>query len=274
MKQLPLLLIILGCFLQIQAQETPFSRGVNLTNWFQAPNAFQIPFSRYQKSDFEDIKSLGCDVIRLPINLHFMTQAGHDYVLEPLFLQFLDSAVAWAEELDLHLILDNHTFDPAVNTDPNVGEVLTKVWVQMAAHYKNSSDKIYYEVLNEPHGISDVLWGSIQGRVIDSIRTVDKRHTIIVGGSNWNSYRNLQFIPQYSDTNLIYTFHFYDPFIFTHQGASWVGPSMERLSNVPYPTILRGCQRLIRFSQGHGLRMNTTIILAMETKTAWNNGWT
>ncbi|MFQ3579707.1 MAG: cellulase family glycosylhydrolase [Bacteroidales bacterium] len=39
----------------------------------------------------------------------------------------------------------------------------------------------------------------------------------------------------YEDKNLIYTFHFYDPFLFTHQGASWTNPSMENIANIPYP---------------------------------------
>ena len=33
----------------------------------------------------------------------------------------LDNVIDWAEELEMHLILDNHTFDPADDTDPNVG---------------------------------------------------------------------------------------------------------------------------------------------------------
>jgi len=218
-----------------KAQQTPFSKGINLTNWFQYGDAQQIPFTRYRKKDFAQIKSLGCDVIRLPINLHSMTLGDAEHTLDPLFLMFLDSAVSWAEELNLHLILDNHTFDPAVSTDPAVEEILVKVWKQMALHYRDRSDKIYYEVLNEPHGISDAIWGDIQGRVIDTIRSVDSKHTIIIGGAGWNSYNNLQYLPFYADTNLIYTFHFYDPFLFTHQGASWVGPSLEPLAGMPFP---------------------------------------
>ncbi len=214
---------------------TPFHRGVNLTGWFQANSAQQIPFTRYTKQDFEQIKSLGCDVIRLPINLHYMTNGAPNYTLDPLFLYFLDEAVNWAEELDLHLILDNHTFDPAVDTDPNVGAVLNKVWLQMAQHFKNRSNLIYYEILNEPHGISDSLWNAIQQSVVTTIRTVDDRHTIIVGGAEWNSYNRLALMPVYSDSNLIYTFHFYDPFLFTHQGASWTQPSLEPMSGMPFP---------------------------------------
>lgn len=215
--------------------QVPFNKGVNLTTWFQASFPRQIQFSKYTKKDFERIKSLGCDVIRLPINLHAMTNGEPDYILDPLFLSFLDEAVTWAEDLQLHLILDNHTFDPAANTDPAIGPVLVKVWTQMAEHYKDRSEYIYYEVLNEPHGISDAEWSSIQQTVIDAIRTVDTNHYIVVGGAGWNSYNNLDELPVYTDNKLIYTFHFYDPFIFTHQGASWTDPSMVPLSGVPFP---------------------------------------
>lgn len=215
--------------------QVEFSRGVNLTNWFQAASAQQIQFTRFVRQDFVNIKSLGCDVIRLPINLHAMTSGDPDWILDPLFLNFLDSAVTWAEELGIHLLIDNHTFDPAANTDPQIGPILIKVWAQMAYHYKDRSEYIYYEILNEPHGILDQLWGDIQQSVIDTIRAIDPVHTIIVGPAGWNSYNNLNALPYYSDTNLIYTFHFYDPFMFTHQGASWVNPSMVPLAGVPFP---------------------------------------
>jgi endoglucanase len=230
-----LLVFILPVFLQTTTGQVPFSRGVNLTNWFQSSGAQQIQFTKFTRQDFINIKSLGFDVIRLPINLHAMTNGSPDYIIEPLFFQFLDSAVAWAEELQIHLLLDNHTFDPAANTDPEIGPVLIKVWTQMADHYKGRSKYIYYEILNEPHGISDQLWGQIQQTVINAIREIDTNHTIIVGPAGWNSYNNLNAMPWYTDTNLIYTFHFYDPFMFTHQGASWTDPSMVSLSGVPFP---------------------------------------
>jgi len=217
------------------AAQTPFSRGVNLTGWFQTPSAQQIQFTKFTRQDFVNIKSLGCDVIRLPINLHFMTNGDPNYTIEPLFYFFLDQAVGWAEELGLHLILDNHTFDPAADTDPNIGDVLIRVWTQMAEHYKDRSNLIYYEILNEPHGISDQLWNSIQRQVIAAIRAVDSRHTIVVGPASWNTYYNLGYMPHYEDDNLIYTFHFYDPFLFTHQGASWTGPSMVQVTGIPFP---------------------------------------
>ena len=213
----------------------PFKKGVNLTNWFQASSATEIQFTKFTRKDLERIKSLGCDVIRLPIKLHAMTSGEPDYVPHPIFLNFLDQVVTWAEELQIHLILDNHTFDASTDTSPTIGPVLVKVWSHMAEHYKDRSTYIYYEILNEPHGISDTQWAGIQQTVIDAIRAKDTRHTIIVGPANWNSYHNLSALPVYTDNNLIYTFHFYDPFIFTHQGASWTNPSLVPLGGVPFP---------------------------------------
>lgn len=233
MKNLFLFLLVVVS-LRVQAQNM-FNKGVNLTGWFQASSPRQIQFTKYTKKDFERIKSLGADAIRLPINLHAMTNGAPDYILDPLFLEFLDEAVNWAEELKISIILDNHTFDVNTNTDPAIGDVLVKVWKQMATHYKDRSGYVLYEVLNEPHGIADALWGSIQQSVIDAIRTIDTSHYIVVGGANWNTYTSLSQIPVYSDTKLIYTFHFYDPFIFTHQGASWTDPSMVPLAGVPFP---------------------------------------
>jgi endoglucanase len=215
--------------------QTPFNQGVNLTSWFQAGAPNQIQFTKFTRKDFENIKSLGCDVIRLPINLHAMTNGAPEYVLDPLFLSYLDQAVNWAEELEIHIILDNHTFDPATDTDPSVGTILVKVWTQMADHFNNRSNFVYYEILNEPHGISDQLWGSIQQTAIDAIRSKDTNHTIVVGPADWNSYHKLSAMPVYTDPNLLYTFHFYDPFILTHQGASWTDPSMVPLAGVPFP---------------------------------------
>ncbi len=215
--------------------EVPFHRGVNLTGWLQAGSPREIHFTRYTSQDFANIKSLGCDVIRLPINLHAMTGGPPDYTVDPLFFYFLDQIIDWAEQLELHLILDNHTFDVTSDTDPNIGEALTPVWTQMAQRYRGRSSYLYYEILNEPHGIADATWGRIQQKVVTAIRAVDPNHTIVVTGAGWGSYKNLKYLPMRAAGNLIYSFHFYDPFVFTHQGASWVTPSMAPLAGVPFP---------------------------------------
>ena len=234
-RELGIVLISLVCFQGLLAQKTPFSRGVNLTQWFQVNGPREIQFTQFTRKDFEQIKSLGADAIRLPINLHAMTEGPPNYRPDPLFLSFLDQVVDWAEELELHLILDNHTFNVEEDTDPQIGRILEKVWPQMAEHYRDRSEFLYYEVLNEPHGISDELWNTIQLGVVDAIRAVDTTHYIVIGGADWNSYNSLNAMPEYADDKLIYTFHFYDPFLFTHQGATWVSPSLAPMAEVPFP---------------------------------------
>jgi len=234
-KKLGLFVSIIIFSFPVYGQTNHFTKGINLSGWFQESSPTEIHFKKYTKKDFENIKSLGVDVIRLPINIHSMTDGPPNYKLNELFLNFLDEAVNWAEELNISLILDNHSFDPSKHTDPHIGEILIPVWKNMAEHFKNRSGLIYYEILNEPHGISDSLWRSIQGEVIDEIRLIDTAHAIIVGASGFNSYNNLQYLTPYEDKNLIYTFHFYEPFLFTHQGASWTDPSLVSLSGVPFP---------------------------------------
>jgi endoglucanase len=213
----------------------PFSRGVNFSQWFETQSAQAIQFTRYIEQDFINVKSLGADVIRLPINMHKMTQGAPGYVFDPLLFKFLDIAVDWAEKHQLYLSIDNHSFDPVAPTDENIDEILLKVWAQIAERYKNRGQYVIYEILNEPHGISDSRWGEIQGAAIETIRKFDQTHTIIVGGTDYNSINKLFSIPEYSDPNLIYTFHFYDPHMFTHQGATWGEPSMGSLAGVPFP---------------------------------------
>jgi len=211
----------------------PFSRGVNFSGWFEANSPHRIVFTQYTEDDFANVKSLGADVIRLPIRLHDMASGAPDYTLDPMFLMFLDRAVDWAEKYGIYLIIDNHSFHPVNPLEDDVDEVLIPVWAQIARRY-NGRPYVVYEILNEPHGISDERWGEVQGRAIDEIRKYDRDTPIIVGGTDYNSFAKLSSIPHYSDPNLIYTFHFYDPFLFTHQGASWA-PPLEHLSGVPFP---------------------------------------
>lgn len=227
-------LIILFClvFLPITGQK-PFNKGVNLTGWFDAGNARSIPFNKYSKEDFVNIKSLGCDVIRLPMRLHVMTNGAPDYIVDPVFFMYLDQAIDWAEELQINLILDNHTIEDAKSK--SVETPLLKIWPQIAERYKDRSDYIYYEILNEPNTLTRNDWAAIQVKVVNAIRAVDTKHTIVVTGADWGGIYGLTMLPKLQDTNLIYSFHFYDPMLFTHQGASWTSPSMVDLGNVPFP---------------------------------------
>jgi len=61
MKLLFYLITLLFLFSISLSQEVPFQRGVNLSGWLQKSSAHQVQFSRFTKTDFENIKLLGGD---------------------------------------------------------------------------------------------------------------------------------------------------------------------------------------------------------------------
>lgn len=219
---------------QTKAVSAPFSKGVNFSVWLEKPHAGLVQKNLFCEQDFKDVRELGCDAIRLPVHFENLSSGPGEYIIDSYIFSILDNAVKWAAEQKIFLILDNHSWSPAENTAKDVEKRLLKIWPQIAERYKDSGKYLVYEILNEPHGIENAKWGKIQQKVIEAIREIDKTHTIVVGGANWNSFDSLLALPKFQDKNLIYTFHYYEPMMFTHQGASW-SEGLERIKKVPFP---------------------------------------
>ncbi len=231
-RRFTLFVILFFTFSVLQAQNI-FNKGVNITGWFTGGNARSMAFSKFGKEDIANIKSLGCDFIRLPIELHHMTSGAPDYTIDTLFYFYLDQVADWADEVGINIIFDNHTIEDAKSTA--VEAPLMKIWPQMAAHYKNRSTRILYEILNEPNTMIAKDWQPIQLKVLNAIRAIDSVHTVVVTGADWGGIGGMVNLKKLADPNLIYSFHFYDPFLFTHQGAGWPDPPLTDLGNVPFP---------------------------------------
>ena len=212
----------------------PFEKGVNFTNWLEYRSAEQINAEMFTKQDFCNAKALGCDVIRLPIHFERICHAEDGYAIPQKIWGILDNVAAWAAELQMYVIFDFHNNCAADTVTPDdIETVLTPVWTQLANRYKDASPYIVYEIMNEPHGIEIPLWNDIVERVFRLIRGIDKDRWIIVGGADWNSTAAMKTLPDFRDDKVIYTFHFYDPHTFTHQGAPWC--HMERVIGIPFP---------------------------------------
>ena len=217
------------------AVSIPFKKGVNFSKWFESRTFNDIKFDTFTEQDFINVKKLGGDVIRLPIAFHRFLSDEKECKLEPGLFKYLDTVINWAEKHQIYLIMDNHSFHPINDTDINIDKILVPVWEQLAAHYKNRSSFLIYEILNEPHGIKNEDWNKIQIKTLEVIRKIDKSRLIVIGGTNYNSIEMMTKLPLYNDENIIYTFHFYDPHIFTHQGAVWNEPSLAPLAGLPFP---------------------------------------
>ena len=215
----------------------PFSKGINMPVWLEGSRLNTL---LYNKKDFENIKSLGVEVVRLPVWFEIWNQGAPDYKIEGECFEMIDKAASWCEELGMFLIIDFHNdCDGKSKTNPKIEQVLLKVWPQVAERYKDKGDFLIYEVMNEPHFKSGNLqadcakWAKIQGKVLKAIRAVDPGRLVVVGGGDWNSLDSMLKLPDYGDQNLIYNFHDYTPFLFTHQGAGWT--NLKRLKNIPFP---------------------------------------
>ncbi|MCR6660442.1 MAG: glycoside hydrolase family 5 protein [Asticcacaulis sp.] len=65
------------------------------------------------------------------------------------------------------------------------------------------------------------------------MRETNPERNVIIGPTHWNSRNDLPLLklPE-NDRHIIVTFHYYDPFHFTHQGASWADPETQKLSGI------------------------------------------
>lgn len=218
----------------------PFHKGVNLSNWLEPWYGLSVSSNFFGRQDFEDMKSIGIEIVRVPIHFEAFSSKDPDFIIDEKLWKIIDETVAWCTELKLYMIIDMHNdCNGNTKTRPDVEKMLNKIWPQIAERYKNSSEYVLYEVHNEPHFKSGNLnadidkWGKIQGRILKLIRTIDTKHTVIVGAENWNNIEALLKLPDYKDDNIIYNFHDYSPFFFTHQGAAWT--DLKNIKNIPFP---------------------------------------
>lgn len=212
----------------------PFTKGVNFTNWLEYRSAEEIDENGFGKQDFLDVLALGCDVVRLPIHFEKICKEEDGYLIPEKILRILDNCAKWSDEAGLYLIFDFHNATHAGSfTSVDVEKILNPVWTQIAARYQNKFPKLIFEIMNEPHGIEVPVWNEIIYRVFKLIRSIDKTHYLVAGGADWNSTAAMKTLPDFEDDKVIYTFHFYDPHTFTHQGAPWC--NMQRVVGIPFP---------------------------------------
>jgi endoglucanase len=140
---------------------------------------------------------------------------------------------------NLAVVLDIHPdedFKQKLASDETV-EQFTDFWRAFAKHFSAyDPGKVFFEALNEPEMRDRYRWYGIQIRLVGAIREAAPQHTILVEGARWADDDDLIFLEPLRDTNIIYNFHFYEPHIFTHQGATWGVNSWHYLKGLPYPS--------------------------------------
>ncbi len=201
-------------------------RGLNLGNALEAPN--EGDWSVYLKEHyFSKIADAGFNSVRIPIKWSNHASKNAPYKIDETFMKRVEWAVAQALENDLVVIIDIHHFDDFVNNPQSFENQFYGLWRQISQRFKNHPDSVYFEVLNEPcNAISDTLWNEYLAEAISIIRETNPTRPLIVGPGFWNNADHFEKLklPE-NDRNIIGTFHHYQPFEFTHQGADWVANS-------------------------------------------------
>lgn len=221
-----------------------YKRGINLGGWLsQCGNDYtEHRYSTYiTREDIATIAGWGLDHFRLPFDYHLIQNDDGSFRAEGF--KHLDDALAWAKEFNLNVVLDLHkccgfVFDDESYCDFFSNEKLQNqfidLWKEMAIHY-GSLSYVCFELLNEVTAREMAEpWNAIIKKTVPEIRKIAPNVTIIVGGIFNSSIYGLSLMEAPCDSNMVYTFHCYNPFIFTHQAAGWVA-KMPKDIKVKYP---------------------------------------
>lgn len=211
-------------------QAKRLGKGVNLGNSLEAPREGAWGVTLHE-SYFEIIADGGFDTVRVPIKWSAHASSEPPYTIDEAFAGRVDWVLDQAHSRGLNSVINIHHYDEIFDSPDSHKERFLSIWKQLAQRYKDRPLSVYFEPLNEPHGnLTSSVWNDLLAEVIKEIRNIDERHTIIIGTSEWGGIgglSNLQ-VPE-EEKNAIVTFHYYEPFLFTHQGAEWGGPETSTM---------------------------------------------
>lgn len=216
-------------------------RGINTSMWFaQAGNYSPQRLETYTTAkDIALIAAMGFDHCRVSIDaapLVAWERAG----AETPFMTDLDHAVRTMLDNHLSVIIDIHPESDYKATlfQGTAGvQDFTALWRALARHFAPvDPDHIYFEIMNEPEQNDPYRWQGIEATVAAAIRHEAPQNTIIAAGAHWSGLEDLLTLEPLADPNVIYTFHDYEPFPFTHQGATWTSPEVRPERAIPYPS--------------------------------------
>ena len=235
------------------ARAERLKHGVNASEWFAqvydkrgyTPEHFQAWTTA---DDIALIKSMGFDHVRLSVNPQPMMNAREPNAIPADYLASLDAAVRMILDHGLAVVIDLHPdsdFKARLAKEDDFVERFSDFWRALAAHYSTwDPEHVFLEVLNEPEFSDPYRWLGVQMKLAAAIRQGAPAHTIIAAGARWSDDDDLVFQEPLHDSNVIYNFHFYEPHIFTHQGATWSAYYWHFLRGLKYPSSPESSERV------------------------------
>ena len=222
--------------------------GINLGGFLSQCEHSQQHYDTFiTEADIQRIAQDGFDHVRLPVDYEvFETEDGR-YREEGFSL--VKNIITWCKNNNLNIIIDLHKtfgydFNNAQNAIKNnlfTSEPLARrfinLWYIISIRF-GDYDNVAFELLNEVVEKENARkWNELIARTVNAIRQNTYTTPIIYGGIQWNSVNTLKLLETPNDKNIIWTFHFYEPLLFTHQKAYWV-PAISNCEAVSYPDTM------------------------------------
>ena len=243
------------------AEAPAFKRGATLVEFFEFPKTDgeglaksyadpAYPGARQALTlfDFDELRRVGFDHMRVPLDLGPLMQ-GNERQRQAI----LNDLVSVITEIHRHgLAVLVTLFPPSLQhelpetyldgTDGPKFRVYAAMVERVAAALAPvSSGTVALEAMNEPQSECRVRfgtdWTSYQQILVDRIRRIAPQMPLFITGGCWSNIEGIVLL----DTDLLrdrrnlVSVHFYYPFLFTHQGATWTTPYLAGTIGVPYP---------------------------------------
>jgi endoglucanase len=209
-------------------------RGVNFGNMFDAPEE-GLWNVHYAPELVTEVKNAGFSHIRLPVRWSNHAELSADATLDEEFATRIDEVIELALSNELFVVLDAHHYRELEGSPVDAGETagvepdaledrLVNIWKQLAARYQGTSNRLLFELYNEPHArLSPEVWNALAARTLTAVREIEPERTVVLGASEWNEPEALASLEVPDDPNLIVTIHHYVPYHFTFQATSVQG---------------------------------------------------
>ena len=204
-------------------------RGVNFGNSLEAP-AEGVWGETFKPAHANVIKAAGFTHVRLPVRWTNHAAPTADATLDPAFASRVDTVIDQLLGAGLYVVVNLHHYrqldgDALDNTEAGVAPGVVEaravnVWRQVAARYAGKSDRLVFELYNEPHGTQDgAPWNALYPKLLAAVRESNPSRPVLIGPTWWNAASALSTFTTPTDRNVIVEVHAYEPHEFTHQGA-------------------------------------------------------
>ena len=227
--------------------------GANVCRWFRSPRTnSEQHFTNYiSENEAAYMARIGLKHVRLCVAPRVIMERSSGQVIEERGRQ-LEAAIERFHRVGLLVMVDIHNEDRAVELDPAWQDAFVSFWGSLAKRLSRFDPELtLLEIINEPvFDRREEEWNTLNAKLAAAIRQNAPQHTLVTSGPNWGGIDGLKKLKLLPDKNVIYSFHCYDPFAFTHQGATWAGEAVKPLREVPYPSSPEAVEPLLTSLEG------------------------